>query len=78
MKYDTVTDLGIGGALRFLQLRERAVRHLNEGRDNQLAGGFGVEQLEGAIQTLEAMIELFPAEQRERWRHQSRLARSAL
>ncbi|WOH55373.1 DUF3102 domain-containing protein [Bradyrhizobium sp. BWC-3-1] len=66
LKSDTVTDLGIGGALRFLQLRERAVRHLEGARDDQAGGRFGVEQLEGAIQTMEAMIELFPEEQRER------------
>lgn len=66
LESDTVTDLGIGGAIRFLQLREQTVHHLSEARDDQLAGGFGIEQLEDAMAKMEAMIELFPEEQRNR------------
>lgn len=66
LESDTVTDLGIGGALRYLQLRERAVCLLNEALNDVTAGGFGVEQLEDAMAKLEAMIELFPEEQRKR------------
>jgi hypothetical protein len=64
LKSDTVTDLGIGGALRFLQLRERASRHFQEAHDDTVAGGTGGEQLECAIEALESMILLFPEEQR--------------
>jgi hypothetical protein len=63
LKYDTVTDLGIGGALRLLQLREQAGRHFNEAKNDVAAGGNGVEHLELAITTIEAMIELFPPEE---------------
>ncbi|WP_456663097.1 hypothetical protein [Bradyrhizobium sp. LB13.1] len=66
LESDTVTDLGIGGALRFLQLREKAARLLSEARDDQLAGGFGIEQLEDAMAKMETMIEMFPEEQRLR------------
>jgi hypothetical protein len=65
LKSDTVTDLGISGALRFLQLRERAVRHFEDALDDIAAGGFGVEQLGAATETLKETIELFPEEQRE-------------
>jgi hypothetical protein len=63
LESDTVSYLGIGGALRFLQLRERAVGCFHEAELDVAAGGFGVEQLDRAIEMLEAMIGLFPEEQ---------------
>jgi hypothetical protein len=63
LESDTVSDLGIGGALRFLQLRERASRHLQEAYDDTIGGGFGIEQLDRATEILEAMVHLFPEEQ---------------
>jgi hypothetical protein len=63
LESDTVSDLGIGGTLRFLQLRERAAECFHEAKLDIAAGGFGIEQLDRAIETLEAIIGLFPEEQ---------------
>lgn len=64
LKSDTVSDLGIMGALRFISLREQGFGYMDRAYASVCMGDNPLHWLELSMAKMDKMIELFPEEKR--------------